>query len=403
MRRVAITGTGAISALGRNMEEFAESLRAGRSGIGPILSTDCSQLRFQNGAEVKDYSHAPYFDDRRADFMDRFAQFAVIAAREAVAGANIEWTPELRDTAAIVTGSCVGGQATEDIGFQEVYKKGNNRVHPLTIPKTMANAGASHISMEFGIMGPSFTISTACSSAAHAIGQAFSMVRSGMTDLAITGGSEAPFSFGILKAWEAMRVVSPETCRPFSKDRRGMVLGEGAAMFVIEPLEQAQARGARIHAEIVGFGMSADACHITQPSIEGAARAMRAALRDAAVCPEAIGYINAHGTATPANDPTETAAIRSVFGRWADRIAVSSTKSMHGHALGAAAALECAATVIALRDGMLPPTANFTAPDPECDLDVVPNTSRPAEVEWAISNSFAFGGLNAVLVLRRAP
>ena len=403
MRRVAITGTGAISALGRNMEEFAESLRAGRSGIGPILSTDCSQLRFQNGAEVKDYSHAPYFDDRRADFMDRFAQFAVIAAREAVAGANIEWTPELRDTAAIVTGSCVGGQATEDIGFQEVYKKGNNRVHPLTIPKTMANAGASHISMEFGIMGPSFTISTACSSAAHAIGQAFSMVRSGMTDLAITGGSEAPFSFGILKAWEAMRVVSPETCRPFSKDRRGMVLGEGAAMFVIEPLEHAQARGARIHAEIVGFGMSADACHITQPSIEGAARAMRAALRDAAVCPEAIGYINAHGTATPANDPTETAAIRSVFGRWADRIAVSSTKSMHGHALGAAAALECAATVIALRDGMLPPTANFTVPDPECDLDVVPNTSRPAEVEWAISNSFAFGGLNAVLVLRRAP
>jgi nodulation protein E len=402
MRRVAITGAGAISALGGTMEAFAESLRAGRSGIGPILSTDCSQLRFQNGAEVKDYSHAPYFEDRRADFMDRFAQFAVIAAREAVADANIEWTPELREYAAIVTGSCVGGQGTEDIGFQEVYKKGNNRVHPLTIPKTMANAGASHISMEFGITGPSFTISTACSSAAHAIGQAFAMVRSGMTDLAITGGSEAPFSFGILKAWEAMRVVSPETCRPFSKDRRGMVLGEGAAMFVIEPLEAAQARGAHIHAEIAGFGMSADACHITQPSSEGAARAMRAALRDAAICPEAIGYINAHGTATPANDATETAAIRSVFGPWADRIPVSSTKSMHGHALGAAAALECAATVIALRDGVLPPTANFTARDPECDLDVVPNTSRSASVEWAISNSFAFGGLNAVLVLRRA-
>jgi nodulation protein E len=402
MRRVAITGAGAISALGGTMEAFAESLRAGRSGIGPILSTDCSQLRFQNGAEVKDYSHAPYFEDRRADFMDRFAQFAVIAAREAVADANIEWTPELREYAAIVTGSCVGGQGTEDIGFQEVYKKGNNRVHPLTIPKTMANAGASHISMEFGITGPSFTISTACSSAAHAIGQAFAMVRSGMTDLAITGGSEAPFSFGILKAWEAMRVVSPETCRPFSKDRRGMVLGEGGAMFVIEPLEAAQARGAHIHAEIAGFGMSADACHITQPSSEGAARAMRAALRDAAICPEAIGYINAHGTATPANDATETAAIRSVFGPWADRIPVSSTKSMHGHALGAAAALECAATVIALRDGVLPPTANFTARDPECDLDVVPNTSRSASVEWAISNSFAFGGLNAVLVLRRA-
>src|SRR5436309_2038528 len=281
MRRVAITGMGAISALGRNTCEFAESLRQGRSGIGPIQSVETAQLRFQNGAEVKAYSHQPYFEDRRADFMDRFAQFAVIAAREAVENAGVVWTPELRETAAIVTGSCVGGQSTEDLGFVEVYKLSRNRVHPLTIPKTMANAGASHISMEFGITGPSFTISTACSSAGHAIGQAFWMVRSGVTDLAITGGSEAPFSFGILKAWEAMRVVSPETCRPFDKDRRGMILGEGAAMFVLEPLETAQARGAPVHAELEGFGMSADACHITQPSVEGAARAMRAALRSA--------------------------------------------------------------------------------------------------------------------------
>src|SRR5262252_143410 len=325
MRRVVITGMGAICALGRNAAECAESLRAGRSGIGPIESADMTQLRFQNGAEVKAYCHKPYFDDRRADFMDRFAQFAVIAAREAVADAGIVWTPELRETAAIITGSCVGGQATEDIGFHEVYKLGHNRVHPLTIPKTMANAGASHISMEFGVTGPSFTISTACSSAAHAIGQAFCMIRSGITDLAITGGSEAPFSFGILKAWEAMRVVSPDTCRPFSRDRRGMVLGEGAAMFVIEPLDAARARGARIHAEIVGFGMSADACHITQPSKEGAARAMQAALRDSGLAPEQIGYINAHGTATPANDPTETAAIRSVFNAHASKLAVSST------------------------------------------------------------------------------
>jgi nodulation protein E len=402
MRRVVITGTGSISALGRTSAEFADSLRAGRCGIGRIESCDMSQIRFQNGAEVKGYSHAPYFDDRRADFMDRFAQFAVIAAREAVTDAGVDWTPELRETAAIITGSCVGGQSTEDIGFTEVYKLGHNRVHPLTIPKTMANAGASHISMEFGITGPAFTISTACSSAGHAIGQAFAMVRSGMVDLAITGGSEAPFSFGILKAWEAMRVVSPETCRPFSKDRKGMVLGEGAAMFVIEPLEAARARAAKIQAEIVGFGMSADACHITQPSMEGAARAMRAALRDAALAPEAIGYVNAHGTATPANDPTETAAIRSVFGTHADRLPVSSTKSMHGHALGAAAALECLAAVIALRDGVLPPTANFNELDPECNLDVVPNCAREAQVEYAMSNSFAFGGLNAVLVLRSA-
>jgi nodulation protein E len=400
MRRVAITGAGAICAIGRNIAEFGESLRQGKPGIGPIESTDISQFRFQNGAEVRGYSHQPYFEDRRADFLDRFAQFAVIAAREAVQDAGVEWTPELRETSAIVTGSCVGGQSTEDIGFHEVYKLGHNRVHPLTIPKTMSNAGASHISMEFGITGPSFTISTACSSSGHAIGQAYWMVRSGFTDLAITGGSEAPFSFGILKAWEAMRVVSNETCRPFSKDRRGMILGEGGAMLVLEPLEAAQARGAHILAEIVGFGMSADACHITQPSAEGAARAMRAALKDAGLKPEEIGYINAHGTGTAANDPTETAAIKTVFGAHAGKLPISSTKSMHGHALGAAAALECLATMLALREGILPPTANFSERDPECDLDVIPNQARALQVEYALSNSFAFGGLNAVLALR---
>jgi nodulation protein E len=400
-RRVVITGVGAICALGRTAAEFGESLRQGRCGIGPIESADTTQLRFRNGAEVRGYSHQPYFDDRRADFMDRFAQFAVIAAREAVENSGLVWTPELRENAAIVTGACVGGQSTEDIGFRDVYKLGLNRVHPLTIPKTMANAGASHISMEFGITGPSFTISTACSSAGHAIGQAYWMVQSGIADVAITGGSEAPFSFGILKAWEAMRVVSPETCRPFSKDRRGMVLGEGAAMLVLEPLEAAAARGARIHAEIVGVGMSADAGHITQPSADGAARAMRGALRGAGLAPEQIGYINAHGTGTLANDATETVAIKAVFGDRAAKIPVSSTKSMHGHALGAAAALECLATVLALRDGVLPPTANFNVPDPDCDLDVIPNQAREAQVEYALSNSFAFGGLNAVLALRR--
>jgi nodulation protein E len=399
MRRVAITGLGAICALGRTVSETAESLRAGRSGIGPIESADVSQLRFQNGAEVRGYIHQPYFDDRRADFIDRFAQFAVIAAREAVADSGIEWTPELLETAAIITGSCVGGQSTEDIGFHEVYKLGHNRVHPLTIPKTMANAGACHISMEFGITGPSFTISTACSSSGHAIGQAFEMIRTGKMDLAITGGSEATFSFGILKAWEAMRVVSPDTCRPFSKDRRGMILGEGGAMLVLEPLEAAVARGARIHAEIVGFGMSSDACHITQPSSDGAARAMRVALRDAGLRPEQIGYINAHGTGTAANDKSEVAAIRAVFGAHADSLPVSSTKSMHGHTLGAAGAFECLAAAVALRDGVLPPTANFTEPDPECDLDVIPNVARRAQVQFALSNSFAFGGLNAVLAL----
>src|SRR3954468_18261355 len=394
MRRVVITGVGTISALGRNTSEFADSLRAGRSGIRPIQSVETPTLRFQNGAEVQGYSHQPYFEDRRADFMDRFAQFAVIAAREAVADAGVAWTPELRETAAIVTGACVGGQNTEDTGFVDLYKEGRNRVHPLTIPKTMANAGASHISMEFGVTGPAFTISTACASAAHAIGQAYWMVRSGATDLALTGGSEAPFSLGILKAWEAMRVVSPDTCRPFSKDRRGMILGEGGAMLVLEPLEAAQARGARIHAEIVGFGMSADAGHITQPSVKGAARAIRAALRDGRLAPEQVGYINAHGTATQLNDATETAAIRHVFGAHAERLAISSTKSMHGHGLGAAGAIEAVAAILSLRNGVLPPTIGYRVADPDCDLDVIPNQARRREVEFAISNSFAFGGLN---------
>jgi nodulation protein E len=222
-----------------------------------------------------------------------------------------------------------------------------------------------------------------------------------MVDVAIAGGSEAPFSLGFLKAWEAMRVVSPDTCRPFSRDRRGLILGEGAGMLVLEPLESARARGAQVWGEIAGFGMSSDAHHLTQPLAAGAARAMRGALEDASAAPEAIGYINAHGTGTPANDSVETAAIRAVFGAHADHLLVSSTKSMHGHALGAAGALEAAATLAALRGGIIPPTANYTAPDPDCDLDVIPNHAREAELEWAMSNTFAFGGLNAVLVFRR--
>jgi len=399
-RRVVVTGLGVICALGHNLAEVWCALRAGRSGIGPIRSLDVSNLRFQNGAEVREYDTGKHFGSNRADLLDRFAQFAVIAAREAVGDSGVTLTPELREKTAVVSGSCVGGQSTQDAGFVELYRQERGRVHPLTIPRTMANAGASHISVEFGTTGPAFTISTACSSANHAIGQAFRMVRSGEVDLAIAGGSEAPFSMGLLKAWEAIRVIAPDTCRPFSRDRRGMILGEGGAMLVLEPLERAEARGARIYGEIVGLGMSSDAGHITQPSVEGPARAMRAALRDAQLHPEQVGYINAHGTGTPGNDPTETRAIREVFGAHADRLAVSSTKSMHGHALGAAGALEAVATVMALHEGLLPPTANFIGPDPECDLDIITHRARAAQVECALSNSFAFGGLNAVLALR---
>jgi nodulation protein E len=381
--------------------EFWSSLEQGRSGIAPIETVDSAKLRFQNGAEVHGYKSTGYFEEKQADYLDRFAQFAVIAAREAIRDSGIEFDQRTRESAAIITGSCVGGQNAEDAGFVELYQLGRPRVNPLTIARTMGNAGASHISMEFGITGPAYTISTACSSSNHAIGQAFWMVRGGGAEVAITGGSEAVFSMGFLKAWEAMRVVSPDTCRPFSKDRTGMILGEGGAMLVLEPLDRALARGARIHGEIVGFGMSADAGHITQPSAEGAARAMRAALCDAKIACEQVGYINAHGTATQLNDVTETAAIRAVFGAHADRLAISSTKSMHGHALGAAGAIEAIATILALRHGVLPPTAGFRQPDPECDLDVIPNQARQAQPEFAISNSFAFGGLNAVLAFRK--
>ncbi|MBV8817969.1 MAG: beta-ketoacyl-[acyl-carrier-protein] synthase family protein [Acidobacteriaceae bacterium] len=400
-RRVVITGAGVISALGHNREQFWDSLIRAESGIGAIEGIEAGALRFPNGAQVRNYEPACYFEEKDAALLDRFAQFAVIAAREAVADSGIEFTPDLRERCAIITGSCAGGQATEDEGFVNLYKRSLPRVNPFTIPRIMANGGASRISLEYGIVGPTYTVATACSSSNHALGQALWMVRSGLVDAAITGGSEAIFSLGFLKAWEAMRVVSPDTCRPFSKDRRGLILGEGAAMLILETLDSARARGAKIYAELAGFGMSSDAFHITQPSSDGAARAMRMALDDAGLSPQEIGYINAHGTATPANDSTETATIRKALGAHADRIAVSSTKSMHGHTLGAAGAVEAVVTALALCTGTIPPTANYTTPDPACDLDVVPNQARQVQVEAALSNSFAFGGLNAVVALRR--
>jgi len=399
-RRVAVTGLGVICALGHNVTDVWSALRDGRPGIAPIHSVDLSQLRFGNGAQVCDYDPGKHFEASRTDLLDRFAQFALIAAREAVRESGISLAAELREKTAVVTGSSMGGQSSQDAGFVELYQRDQGRVHPLTIPRTMTNAAASQIAMEFGTTGPAYTFSTACSSANHAIGHAFWMVREGKAELAIAGGSEAPFSFGMLKAWEAMRVIAPDTCRPFSKNRRGMILGEGGAMLVLEPLDSAKARGATVHAEIVGFGMSSDAHHITHPSVEGPVLAMRAAWRDAGISPQQIGYINTHGTGTPTNDLIETRAIREVFGPHADRLAVSSTKSLHGHALGAAGALEAVSTILALREGWIPPTANFLDPDPECDLDVVPNHARAAQIEYALSNAFAFGGLNAVLTFR---
>src|SRR5271156_1002764 len=376
-RRVAITGLGIISPLGLNLEDNWKSLSAGRPAIGPIKGADCSTLRFKNGAEVTGYDAVKHFEGGKDAYIDRFAQFSVVAAREAMRNSGLELTQELRERSAIVCGSAVGGQASIEAGFEDLWVQGRGRVHPLTIPKTMANAGASHIAMDLGMSGPTYTVSTACSSANHAIGQAFRLVRDGEADVAMTGGSEAMFSIGMLKAWEAMRVI--------------------------EPMDAAKARGAKIFAEICGFGMTADAHHLTQPAVHGPARAMRGALREAGLAPEEIGYINAHGTGTPGNDPVESSAIREVFGAHADKIGVSSTKSMHGHALGAAGALEAIATILALHHGILPPTANFNERDPECDLDYIPNQPRALRVEAALSNSFAFGGLNAVVAFRAVP
>lgn len=400
-RRVVVTGMGVISALGHNTTEFQRALHEGRSAIGPIAAVDPSRLECPNGAEVRGFDPSAHFDRKQLRAIDRFAQFALVAAREALADANLSLTAGRKERTAVIMGSCVGGQTTEDQALQDLYEHGKSQLPPLSIPRIMANAAASQVAMESGITGPTYTVSTACASANHAIGQAYWMIRHGMTDLALCGGSEAPFSFGHLKAWEAMRVIAPDTCRPFSLGRQGIVLGEGGAVLALELLEDALARGAHIHAEIVGFGMSSDAHHIAQPLPEGAVSAMRRALDNAGVAPSQVGYINAHGAGSTVGDAAETTAIHRVFGGAGTAPLVSATKSLHGHALGATGAIEAIATVLALRDGVLPPTANFVEADPACDLDVVPHAARTVDVEIALSNAFGFGGLNAVLVFKR--
>jgi nodulation protein E len=399
MRRVAITGMGVVAGTGSGLARFWEAVRKGERAFSPLQGLDEMRLKIRSGAVARDFRPEQFFDRRQLGYLDRFAQLATVAAREAVRDAAVEWSDTLRRSAGVITGSAIGGQSTQDDAFLRLYGTAARSVNPVTIPKVMPCAGAGAISMDLGLTGPSFTLSTACASSARAIGQAFWLVRQGALDLAIAGGSEAPFSLGYLKAWEALQVVDPNPCRPFSLDRKGLNLGEAGAMLVLEPVQTARARGARIYAEIVGFGMSADAHHLTQPSLDGPVRAMANALSDAGLDPWSVDYINAHGTGTPTNDARECLALRAVFGAHADRLAVSSTKSVHGHTLGAAGALESVVTALALRLGIVPPTASFTLPDPDCDLDVVPNQPRSLDIRAALTNSFAFGGLNAVLAL----
>ena len=399
MKRVVITGLGVLSALGSDHHTFWTALSAGETGISPILQVDCQTLRFSHGAEVNPYNSNQHFDDKRATFLARFAQFALIAAREAIADAGLTKNELACHHTAVITGSCMGGKITEDQGFYRLYGEGCQRGHPLIIPNAMANAGASQIAYEFGVTGPTYTISTACASSTHAIGQAFWLIRHGLVKQAIAGGSEAPFSFGQLKAWEGMRIISPDTCRPFSKNRRGMILGEGSAMLVLESLDSAIARGAKIYAEIKGFGMSADAAHITTPSSVGQQQAIRSALNDAKLPISAIQHINAHGTGTSVNDRVETETLHAVFNKKLDKLWVNSTKGAHGHLLGATGAIEIASTTLAIKHQIIPPTLNFLEKDENCDLPLVVDCAKKTVIEYAISNSFAFGGLNGIMVL----
>src|SRR5690242_12392526 len=388
MHRVVVTGMGAVTPLGHTAAATWSAMREGRSAIGPITCLPREALRFGIAAEVRDFDPRRHFDEKKLILLDRVSQLALVAAREAIAQSGIDFAREnLGENTAVVIGTGIGGENTNDEASRRMYGENNPRLHPLTIVRLMANAPACQISIEHGLHGPAFATVSACASSNHAIAQAFHMVRSGVASAAVTGGTEACLTLGAMRAWEAMRVLADDTCRPFSKQRRGLVLGEGAAIFVLETLERAHARGANILAEITGAGMSADAGDIVFPSEAGAAMAMQRALADAKLAPDAIGYVNAHGTGTPANDPTETKAIRRTFGAHADTLAVSSTKSMHGHALGAAGAIEFVATIGALRDGLIPPTINFVDADPECDLDYVPNAAREKPVRAAISNS----------------
>ncbi len=372
----------------------------GLCGIGPLFFRDVDRLDIKIGGQVKDFDPNTVFNRQQLSLYDRVTQFTLIAAKEAIEQSGIVFSGELAAKSGVVLGTAGGGVSTWDDNYRAVYEEGKNRVHPFVVPKLMNNAAASHVSMEYNLKGPSFTVSTACASSNHAMAQAFQMVRSGLSDVMVTGGSESMLCFGGVKAWEGLRVMSKDACRPFSANRNGMVQGEGAAIFVLENFDKAKKRGAIILAEIIGYAMSSDASDIVMPSKQGAARAIKGALLDARLNPEDVKYINAHGTGTAANDKTECAAVADVFGRHADNLMLSSTKSMHGHLIGGTGAVELLACIMAVKDGIIAPTIGYEEADPECALDVVPNQAREAQVDVALSNAFAFGGLNAVLAVR---
>lgn len=412
MKKVVVTGLGVLSCAGNGPVALWSNLAAGKSGLGPVTRVDQAHIATRVAGEIHDFDASLHFG-KEIDLMDPFAQMGVYCAREAIADAGLP--PRFESTqdgvaperVGIITGSAMGGVQSEDYGFLQIYAQNATRLHPFSIPRMMANAATSHISMSTGARGVAFTISTACASATHALGEAWRLIRHGAADMVITGGCDAPLTRGVFRAWEAMRVLAPANgdpataCRPFSADRAGLVLAEGAAMFIFEEEEHARRRGARIYAEVAGYGATADAGHITQPSLDGPYQAMLDAMTTGGIRPDELDYINAHGTATKLNDATEIACIKRLLGEHANRVSISSTKSMHGHAMGASGAIELAVVLLAMQHNVVPPTANYTRLDPDCDLDITPNQARPREIRTALSNSFAFGGLNAVLALKK--
>jgi 3-oxoacyl-[acyl-carrier-protein] synthase II len=407
MRRVAVTGIGIISAVGNTAEVFFENLAAGRSGIRRMSSDFVDKLQVKVAANST-FRGEDFCSKKELGLLDRTSQMAIAAASQAWRESGLELGEEEKQRSGVYLGTGMGGANSLDEMFGKLYKNDATRVSPLFVTKIMSNAPASHISMRYGLSGPCITFTTACSSSAVSIGEAFRQIKAGYSDIILAGGAESLLAYGSFKCWESLGVLAPEdagnpasTCRPFSKDRAGFVLGEGAAIVVLEEMERARKRGAHLYGEVSGYGSTADARHITSPSVEGQVRAMRQAIEEAGIPAGEIDYINAHGTATLINDIVETRAIKEVYKERARLIPISSTKSMHGHLLGAAGAAEFIAALLAMKHQTIPPTAHLRVPDPECDLDYVPNTGRTGvRVKSIMSNSFAFGGTNAVLIAK---
>jgi len=408
-RRVVVTGVGLVSPLGIGTEETWQALLAGRSGAGPITLFDASQHSTRFACEVKGFDPLRFIDKKDVKKVDRFIQFAIGAAQFALANSALQITPELAPRVGVYIGSGIGGFATIEREHTELLKGGPRRISPFFIPAAIVNLASGWVSIRSGAKGPNSATATACTSGAHAVGDSFRLIQRGDADAMIAGGSEAAITPLGVGGFCAMRALStrndaPEKAsRPFDKDRDGFVIGEGSGILVLEELEHARARGARVYAELVGYGMSGDAFHISAPSEDGdgGARVMRATLEDAGVAPEVVDYINVHGTSTPRGDVVEVIATKTVFGDHARKLALSSTKSMTGHLLGAAGGLEAGIAALALRDQVVPPTINLENPDPECDLDCVPHQARKATLRYALSNSFGFGGTNGALLMKR--